>query len=342
MNQDSTPSGRIPVGTLLEVEIEKLQQNEENPRALFDPEPLNALKENIAKHGILVPLTVYQPEGTDRYAILDGARRYRCCQLLFDEGHERFPIKVNVIETPDRLAGLLAMFSIHNFREGWELMPTALALQNVMEQLGEQNADIRTLRELTGLSEPQIDRCRLLIELPEEFQHLSLDPDPRTRIPSNFWIEGTPVVQKALERLAEYEDHIALWRILVEKYRQKALRSVIHFRRVMESYSLLDPGDDDYSVKLDSVDTTLRKWLSDISAETRMLFDPLNEQRVRQQKISDLCSDFKSKVKKLTLQYHPDPGKTEEVLKDLYLFLGNLIEQVHASEPPQLELDIDE
>ncbi len=61
-----------------------------------------------------------------------------------------------------------------------------------MEKLGVE--DNEELQRLTGLSDPQIERCKLLLTFPERFQRMSLDPDRASRIPSNFWIEAYPVI----------------------------------------------------------------------------------------------------------------------------------------------------
>jgi ParB family transcriptional regulator, chromosome partitioning protein len=255
MNSDNTENAVqpiIPTGTLRELELSQIQPSTDNPRILFDPEPLAALKESIKKHGVLVPLTVHLPPGATIYRILDGERRYKCCKDLAAEGIY-LKIKANIVDTPDKLSGLLAMFSIHNFREGWELMPTALSLQDVMEELDEESADTRRLRELTGLSEPQIERCKLLIELPERFQLLSLDPNPVTRIPSNFWIEAAPVREVIEARLPRYVKELGgsegVLDRLVDKYRVKAIKSVIHFRRVMEAFTLPSEADPDFACR---------------------------------------------------------------------------------------------
>ena len=156
------------------------------------------------------------------------------------DGKNGEPLKLpaNVVEPPSKIAGLLYMFNIHNYREGWELMPTALSLKIVMEDLGTQ--DNKALSKLTGLSDPQIERCKKLLRFPERFQELSLDPDPKVRIPSNFWIEALPVIDLALETSEPVK---AMGRDratekLVEKYRGKKIKSVIHFRRIMESYEI--------------------------------------------------------------------------------------------------------
>ena len=121
----------IPAGTLRELSPDEIKPSMNNPRNLFDPSPLLELKKNIAEHGVLVPITVYQARGQKMFSILDGERRYRCVVDLIKSGHlasDGLPLKLpaNIVQPPTKIAGLLYMFSIHNFREGWELMPTAL------------------------------------------------------------------------------------------------------------------------------------------------------------------------------------------------------------------------
>src|SRR6266508_617084 len=118
-------------------------------------------------------------------------------------------------------------------------MPTALSLQIVMRALGEQ--DVKRLSKLTGLSEPQIERCKILLSFPKRFQDLSLDPEPSTRIPSNFWIEAYPVLnlcEETLPKVVKKYGRDGVCDKLVEKYRAKGIKSVIHFRRIIEAYEI--------------------------------------------------------------------------------------------------------
>jgi len=228
----------VPQGTLKRLKVSDIKPNPNNPRMLFDRLPLNDLKENIRLHGVLVPITVYEVKGQNKYAILDGERRYRCCLDLEGEGLE-ITIPANIVDPPDKIAGILYMFSIHNFREQWELMPTALSLQIVMKELGEE--DTTRLSKITGLSDPQIERCKILLGFPKKYQDLSLEPDPTTRIPSNFWTEAYPVLNLAEETLPTLTKKIGRDGItdnLVEKYRVKQIKSVIHFRRIIEAYDV--------------------------------------------------------------------------------------------------------
>ena len=118
---------------LRQLSPEEIKPNPNNPRQLFDPLQLQELKKNIAEHGVLVPITVYQAKGQTKFSILDGERRFRCVGELNKVGHlgkdgKPLALPANVVEPPTKIAGLLYMFSIHNFREAWELMPTALCL----------------------------------------------------------------------------------------------------------------------------------------------------------------------------------------------------------------------
>ncbi|MCI0617544.1 ParB N-terminal domain-containing protein, partial [bacterium] len=139
LNQPQTEVAQVaPSGELKRLKPEEIIPSKTNPRHLFDPLQLDDLKNSIRQHGVLVPITVYRPKGQKKYSILDGERRYRCCIDLNAEGIY-FDLPANVVAPPTKIAGLLYMFSIHNFREDWELMPTALGLRIVMEELGESD-----------------------------------------------------------------------------------------------------------------------------------------------------------------------------------------------------------
>ena len=167
---EATASEVVPRGVLKPLNVDDIKPSATNPRRLFDKLPLEALRESIRQNGVLVPITVYEIQGQNKYAILDGERRYQCCVELREEGLD-LEIPANIVEPPDKIAGILYMFSIHNFREQWELMPTALSLKTVMEALHEEETE--KLEKITGLSEPQIGRCKICL--------LYTSPSPRDR-----------------------------------------------------------------------------------------------------------------------------------------------------------------
>ena len=69
-------------GILETLRIDQLKASPNNPRRLFDPEPLAALKASIHTHGVLVPLTVFKLPGQEKYGIIDGERRFRCLSRI--------------------------------------------------------------------------------------------------------------------------------------------------------------------------------------------------------------------------------------------------------------------
>ncbi len=330
----------VPGGTLRKLRLDDIKPSANNPRHLFDESPLQELKKNIAAHGVLVPLTVYQAKGQSKFSILDGERRYRCVLDLTKSGHlgadgKPLLLPANIVEPPTKIAGLLYMFSIHNFREGWELMPTALSLKIVMEDLGE--TDNKALSKLTGLSEPQIERCKKLIDLPERFQKLSLDPDPKTRIPSNFWIECAPVLDFAVEQISTLRQ---LGRNrstdkLVDKYRAKKIKSVIHFRRIMDAYEM---SEDDRDMRR-KVLRRVEEYFLKTDLETRTAFDEFIVEMRRTQTALEECEDFVNRIQKLKLRFIADDAerkKLRDALKKVRVLCLSLDASLRGSDDPDI------
>jgi ParB/RepB/Spo0J family partition protein len=327
--KETPPAQVIPKGTLQNLLPGQIVPSKNNPRRLFDSEPLKDLRDNIRVHGVLVPITVYPLKGSEKYGILDGERRHRCCVQLEKEGILK-KIPANIVEPPTMVAGLLYMFSIHNFREQWELMPTALSLQIVIKELGEE--DNKKLGRLTGLSEAQIERCKKLLQFPKEFQDLSLDPDPRTRVPSNFWIEALPVIHLAMELLPDLAEKLGrdgITQKLVEKYRAKQIKSVIHFRRIMEAHLYAE----DTAREQPFVDR-LRLYILNIDLETRRAFDEFVVDNRRIQNAIGACKSFIDELQKYRLYYTADKEQLLSALRDVDAYVTALIAQMEGTDAP--------
>jgi ParB family transcriptional regulator, chromosome partitioning protein len=305
----------VPKGELVHLRVDQIKPSANNPRRLFDPAPLSELKESIKTHGVLVPLTVYKLAGQSKYAIVDGERRFRCCADLIKEGIN-IQIPANIVETPDKMASLIYMFNIHSFREQWELMPTALSLKEVMKEL--KTEDTNELHEITGLSVPQIERCKKILSFPKEFQDMSLEEDPSERIPSNFWIELYPVLEKTKELLPELypsPGRRGITLALVEKYRAKKIKSVIHFRRIMEA---IDTAESDNQKK--AVSLRIKDYILTPELETRNAFDEFIQDARKVQRATGICEKFISDMDKAKIDYAIE-GKEEiiEMLNHLSL-----------------------
>jgi ParB family transcriptional regulator, chromosome partitioning protein len=333
----------IPTGELRHLTHDEIKPSSSNPRHLFDPDQLLELKKNIAEHGVLVPITVFRAPGQTKFSILDGERRYRCVGELKKEGRggkdgAELTLPANVVEPPTKIAGLLYMFSIHNFREGWELMPTALSLKVVMKDLGEY--DNRALQKLTGLSDPQIERCKKLLTFPEHFQEMSLDPNPKTRIPSNFWIEALPVIDLALEKLPTIKKlgRDKATEKLVDKYRDRKIKSVIHFRRIMEGYEL----SEDEPATQAKVVRRLEEFFLNPKTETRDAFDEFVVEKKRVLNALEACEGFIAQLQKFKLTYTTDDDERKslrEALRDVRKYCKSLEEALKGSDDPEVPTD---
>ncbi|HEV8458969.1 MAG TPA: ParB/RepB/Spo0J family partition protein [Methylomirabilota bacterium] len=204
-----------------------LEPNPHNPRRLFDPEPLNTLRESIAKVGILVPLTVYWSKSRKTWVILDGQRRWICAQKL-----RLKTVPANEVAEPSLVQNIVTMFQIHKLREDWELMPTALTLDILMSALKERR-DAR-LAELTGLDRAVVVRCKKLLSFPKKYQDMMLDSDPDKRVKADFFIELYAVLRDRTVRRMTWFRPDTFTSKMLRRYSEGGLKSVTDFRKIKQ------------------------------------------------------------------------------------------------------------
>ena len=74
------------------VALANIQPSGFNPRKRFDETSLYELAESIKRQGVLQPITVRPVDGTDRYGIVFGERRYRASVIA---GRDEIPAIVS-------------------------------------------------------------------------------------------------------------------------------------------------------------------------------------------------------------------------------------------------------
>lgn len=249
------------------ISIKRIKPNPHNPRRLFDEKPMRILQESIKKLGILVPLDVYaekeehdNPE-TDVFILLDGERRWRCAQEI-----SLSSVPCIIIDTPSPETNILTMFHIHNVREGWQLMPTALKLQDLMEMLDTNNE--RELAELTKLSLSHVRRCKILLTYPERFQQMMLAP-PSERFKADFFIDLHRIRGPALEKKFppwKKRGDIKCINIMIEKYNLGIIKSVTEFRKLIAIYRACEQKNkvNEFFSEFDAFLSTKEKTIDDI------------------------------------------------------------------------------
>lgn len=210
-----------------QIAVDTLDPNPHNPRRLFDKLPLETLQASIAKVGILVPLTVYRDSKTKRYVILDGQRRWMCAKAI---GLNKVP--ANEVEEPTLVQNIVTMFQIHKLREDWELMPTALKLELLMEETKDSNN--KRVAALTGLDEAVVVRCKKLLSYEKKYQEMMLDPNPEQRTKADFFIELYPVRHDRTVRKFDWFKPVKFTDQMIEKWENKSLKAVTDFRLVKQ------------------------------------------------------------------------------------------------------------
>lgn len=204
---------------------DRIERNPDNPRLLFAQSELDALAKSIKEVGILVPLIVFRKvHEADQYILLDGERRWRCATKL------NLPdVPCHIIAPPTRVENILRMFNIHNVREDWELMPTALKLGTLMELLGTKNED--NLARLTGLSKANVGRCKKLLSFDDTYQDMIL----KGRMKSDFFIEMYPVLnllKRNYPEIYKQRSRNGLIESFIRKQDEGAIKAVTDFRYI--------------------------------------------------------------------------------------------------------------
>lgn len=223
MSQMELPLGPKAVPT------DSLKPNPHNPRLLFDRIPLQTLEDSIRRVGVLVPLTVFKAKGSTHFTILDGQRRWICAMNL---GLENVPI--NEVAEPGTAQNIVTMFQIHKLREDWELMPTALKLQVLMDELNERGD--AALAELTGLNTAVVTRCKKLLSYDGRYQEMMLFAEPADRIKADFFIELYPVLNDRSVTRADWYNSDVMIESFLRKYREglSGFKAITDFRKIKQ------------------------------------------------------------------------------------------------------------
>ena len=127
--QSATDAGaKDLVGNIVEIPIEDIYPNANQPRTHFDEKALQELAESIKVLGIIQPITV-RKDG-DKFEIISGERRYRASKMA---GLKEIPAYVRLVNDQE----LLEMALVENIqREDLDAIEVALTYQRLLEEIG--------------------------------------------------------------------------------------------------------------------------------------------------------------------------------------------------------------
>jgi ParB family chromosome partitioning protein len=160
--EESPSSPRTP--GLLQLDLDRIRPNAEQPRSDFDEEALAELASSLKREGVLQPVIV-RPLGEGQYELIAGERRWRAAQLA---GLLKIPAIVREIENERRLEVAL----VENIqREDLNPIEAAnafrtliddlqLTQQEVAQRVGKQRATISNMLRLLDLPRPVQEKIR--------------------------------------------------------------------------------------------------------------------------------------------------------------------------------------
>ncbi len=153
------PETRIEAaGELLELPVELIKPNPNQPRTKFDEEALAGLASSIETSGVVQPLLV-RPLHDGGYELIAGERRWRAAQQA---GLEKVPAVVRESERAERLQVAL----IENMvREDLNPVEEARACAALVDDLGLSKEE---LARRIGRSRPAVSNLIRLLDLPDE------------------------------------------------------------------------------------------------------------------------------------------------------------------------------
>ncbi len=211
----------------------KIDKNPDNPRLLFRHKEFEELLESIRVFGVQVPISVYQEK--DRYVLIDGERRWRCCLKL---NLKEIPALVQAKPSP--LNNLLLMFNIHALREQWDFFSIATKLPSITEMLTEELKRPPLEREIverTGLRQGIIRRCKMLMQLPQRYQDMLKSelskPKSKQKLSEDFFFEMERSINSIEKNMPELiSDRNSVRDVLIDKYKRNVVGNIVNFRKI--------------------------------------------------------------------------------------------------------------
>ncbi len=147
----------------VEVPLDKIVPDPDQPREEFEPESLERLAESLKTRGQLQPIRVRWDDAQDRYVLICGERRWRAARIA------ALPTMSCVVsEGPVDAGELLALQLIENcLREDLKPIEQARAFRSLMDRNGwSGNQAAKAL----GIAQPTVVRALALLDLPDPVQ----------------------------------------------------------------------------------------------------------------------------------------------------------------------------
>lgn len=158
-SKELSPASSRSAQGVLQIPIEKIKANPQQPRSIMDEEKLGELSASIKEHGIIQPLVVSPVPDSDEYILVAGERRLRAAGMA---GLKLVPAITRHVNQQDQLE--LAL--IENVqRSDLSALETAEAYHQLAERFGLTHEQIA---ESVGKSRVSVTNTLRLLNLPEK------------------------------------------------------------------------------------------------------------------------------------------------------------------------------
>lgn len=228
-------SSNVDERTLERIKVAAIRLNPDNPRgpsvAANDPR-FEALRESVAKFGILVPLVV-QKMDDGAYRLINGERRYHVAKSLRIDEVPAIVVHQNI----DTERARQIMFQIHMNWSPWDAAMQCHALEGMYSELvkehdGDEKQIIQQLSLRTGDDTRTIRNRVQFLRWPESIRH-----DVYAHKHNAYWyiveIEDK-IVEPALRNFPEYFEVVRpvdVRSLLFKKFEEGLVRAGVEVRR---------------------------------------------------------------------------------------------------------------
>lgn len=148
---------------ILQVEIESIKPNPDQPRTNFKKTELEELSQSIKKEGLIQPILVREVDDDEGYQIIAGERRWQAAKLA---GLKKVPIQIKNVDD-DKALELALIENIQ--RSDLNPIEEAYGYRRLMERRKMTQADIA---QAVSKGRSTIANALRLLDLPEDAQQL--------------------------------------------------------------------------------------------------------------------------------------------------------------------------
>lgn len=141
---------------LIEIDINKIHPDRNQPRKNFEEEKIRELAESIKNHGLIQPITVVKDENDDSYTIVAGERRWRASRLA-----KQNKIKC-IVKNLNEVQRLFEAIIENVMRKDLNIIEEAKAYERLLD---EYSVTHEKLSEMIGKSRSSLSNILRLLNL---------------------------------------------------------------------------------------------------------------------------------------------------------------------------------